>query len=190
VSITGNNRADLRFGRDTLTLAVGANAGPPAPWNGLILNTNGNLGIGMAALAPDSIWRLEVNGLTRITPIGAAGGAIQFSTPDAETGMSILGRNRGDVRFDDTTLKLVAGPGNGPPRATPAASPSTRRGGSESGPRIPGAPCMSPAAASRSPGSAALSSAPEPASSSSTSPTRAGRCSPTTTPPGRPGTSC
>lgn len=115
VSFTGTNRADLRFSRDTLTLAVGSNSGPPATWNGLTLNTNGNFGLGMAALAPDSIWRLEVNGLTRITPHGNAGGAIQFSTPDAETGMSILGRNRGDVRFDDATLKLVAGPGNGPP---------------------------------------------------------------------------
>lgn len=115
VSFTGTNRADLRFSRDTLTLAVGASSGPPAPWNGLTLNTNGNAGLGMTNLAPDSIWRLEVNGFTRITPNGAAGGAIQFSTPNAETGISILGVNRSDIRFDDSTLKLVAGPGSGPP---------------------------------------------------------------------------
>ncbi|MBL9139193.1 MAG: hypothetical protein JNK85_25215 [Verrucomicrobiales bacterium] len=115
LTIAGTNRVDLRFNRDTLTLAAGSNSGPPPPWNGLTLNTNGNVGIGLASLASNSLWKLEVNGPTRITPVGAAGGAIQFSTPNSETGMSILGRNRADLRFDDASVKLVAGPGNGPP---------------------------------------------------------------------------
>lgn len=118
MTISGTNRMDLRFGRDTVTLAAGANAGPPPPWNGITLNTNGNVGIGLAELAANSLWKLEVRGPTRIAPVGTAGGAIQFSTPSGETGMSILGRNRADLRFDDTTVKLVAGAGNGAPGNT------------------------------------------------------------------------
>lgn len=115
LSVIGSNRVDMRFSRDTFTLAAGANSGPPAPWNGVIMNTNGNVGVGMAALSPNSLWKLEVNGPARITPGGSAGGAIQFSTPNTETGLSILGRNRADLRFDDSTVKLVAGLGNGTP---------------------------------------------------------------------------
>ncbi len=122
LSIAGENRFDVRFNRDTATLAAGGNSGPPPPWNGLILNTNGNVGLGLATLASDSLWKLEVNGRTRITPVGTAGGAIQFSTPNGETGMSVLGLNRADLRFDDATLKLVAGPGQGPPGNTQGLS--------------------------------------------------------------------
>ncbi|MFN0130175.1 MAG: hypothetical protein ACKV19_26210 [Verrucomicrobiales bacterium] len=115
LSIIGSNRADLRFNGDTLALAAAGNTGPTPYENGIILNTNGNVGIGMGNPFPPSPWKLEVNGATRITPKGAAGGAIQFSTPNSETGMSILGANRADVRFDDATLKLVVGLGIGPP---------------------------------------------------------------------------
>jgi hypothetical protein len=115
LSVLGDNRFDLRFNGQTLVLAAGANAGPIPYQNGIVINTNGNVGIGMGAPFPPSQWKLEVNGPTRVTPAGGAGGAIQFSTPNAETGMSILGRNRADVRFDDSTLKLLAGPGNGTP---------------------------------------------------------------------------
>lgn len=115
LSVIGSNRFDLRFNGETATLGAAANAGPTPYENGIVLNTNGNVGIGMGAPFPASPWKLEVNGPTRITPVGAAGGAIQFSTPNSETGMSILGANRADVRFDDSTLKLVAGPGIGPP---------------------------------------------------------------------------
>jgi hypothetical protein len=115
LSILGDNRVDLRFNGQTLALVAGANAGPVQYQNGVLINTNGNVGIGMGAPFPPSPWKLEVNGPTRVTPVGAAGGAIQFSTPNGETGMSILGRNRADVRFNDGTLKLVAGLGNGTP---------------------------------------------------------------------------
>lgn len=115
LSVLGDNRFDLRFNGQTLALAAGANAGPIPYQNGIVINTNGNVGIGMGAPFAASPWKLEVNGPTRVTPVGAAGGAIQFSTPNAETGMSILGRNRADIRFDDSTLKLVAGPGTGTP---------------------------------------------------------------------------
>lgn len=122
LTISGQNRLDLRFNGDTATLAAGANTGPTAPWNGLIMNTNGNIGVGLATLDSRSPWKLEVNGPTRVTPVGAAGGALQFSTPNGETGMSVLGRNRVDLRFDDATVKLVAGPGNGPPGNTQGLS--------------------------------------------------------------------
>jgi len=115
LSILGNNRLDLRFNGHTAVLAAGPNAGPTPYPNGIVLNTNGNVGIGMGAPFPASTWKLEVNGPTRITPVGPAGGAIQLSAPNGETGISILGANRADVRFDDSTLKVVAGPGNGPP---------------------------------------------------------------------------
>jgi len=119
VSIIGTNRLDLRFNQDTATLAAGGNSGPPAGWNGITLNTNGNVGVGMGLLPP-SDWKLEINGRTRITPVGGAGGAIHFHTPNSETGMSIVGQNgleanRADLRFDNSVLKLVAGPGIGPP---------------------------------------------------------------------------
>ncbi len=115
LSILGDNRVDLRFNGETLTLGTGPNAGPTPYQNGIVINTNGNVGVGMGAPFPASPWKLEVNGPTRLTPRGAAGGAIQFSTPNSEIGMSLLGANRADVRFDDATLKLVAGPGIGPP---------------------------------------------------------------------------
>ena len=50
-----------------------------------------------------------------ILPLGGSGGSIQFGTPATETGMTIIGANRADVRFDGSTLKLVAGSGTGIP---------------------------------------------------------------------------
>jgi hypothetical protein len=118
LSVLGENRSDIRFNGSTLTLAAGPGQGPPGPTFGMTINTNGNVGIGMASPLAASPWKLEVNGSTRVTPLGGAGGAIEFSTPNGETGMSILGNNRMDLRFDDSALKLVAGPGNGPPSIT------------------------------------------------------------------------
>ena len=46
-------------------------------------------------------------------------GTFTVGSPNAESGSSIKrGNNRGDVRFDGSTLKLVAGPGSGPPPST------------------------------------------------------------------------
>lgn len=66
----------------------------------------GNVGIGTSSPAA----QLDVNGATTLRP-GGSGGTIQFGTPNAETGMTISSTNRADVRFDGTTLKLLAGPG-------------------------------------------------------------------------------
>jgi hypothetical protein len=57
---------------------------------------------------------LEVNGNVRVHPNGGiVGGFVQFGTPNGETGLSISGNNRADIRFDGSTLKLLAGVGPG-----------------------------------------------------------------------------
>jgi hypothetical protein len=78
----------------------------------LTIDTAGDVGIG--TFTPQAGIRLEVNGLTRMTP-GGSGGEVKFHTPAGETGMSIFGVNRADVRFDGSSLKLLAGPGAGAP---------------------------------------------------------------------------
>src|SRR5262249_40802062 len=77
----------------------------------VITETGGNIGIGVS---PRAGIKLEVNGAAIVTP-GGTGGLIQFGTPNFETGMTIAGSSRADVRFDGSTLKLVAGPAGGPP---------------------------------------------------------------------------
>ena len=48
--------------------------------------------------------------------MASSSGFFTVGSPNAESGASIQrGGNRGDIRFDGSTLKLVAGPGNGPP---------------------------------------------------------------------------
>ncbi|MEP7337364.1 MAG: hypothetical protein ABI977_06430 [Acidobacteriota bacterium] len=47
---------------------------------------------------------------------GAQGNQVAFGSPNGETGMTISGATgRADVRFDGTTLRLLAGPAGGPP---------------------------------------------------------------------------
>jgi hypothetical protein len=47
---------------------------------------------------------------------GAQGNSVSFGSPNGETGMTISGATgRADVRFDGTTLRLLAGPAGGPP---------------------------------------------------------------------------
>ncbi|MCG3160073.1 MAG: hypothetical protein JMDDDDMK_01106 [Acidobacteria bacterium] len=74
---------------------------------------NGNVGIGTF----NPLAKLHVEGTALVTP-GGTGGAINFGTPNAETGMSITGPARADIRFDGVTLKLVAGPPNAIPSST------------------------------------------------------------------------
>ncbi len=113
MSILGSNRADVRFDGSTLKLVAGPLGGPPPAERGMVINTLGN--IGMGTNNPES--KLDVFGTTLLRP-GGSGGVIQFGNPASETGMSIVGAaNRADVRFDGSTLKLVAGPVGGPPPA-------------------------------------------------------------------------
>jgi hypothetical protein len=78
----------------------------------LTVAADGNVGIGTSTPTPGI--RLEVSGATLLKP---GNGNIQFSAPNGELGQSLTptAGNRADVRFDGSTLKLVAGPGTGPP---------------------------------------------------------------------------
>ena len=58
------------------------------------------------------IMTIDGNGVSMVS----GSGFVTVGTPNGETGTSIKrGNNRADVRFDGSTLKLVAGPGFGPP---------------------------------------------------------------------------
>jgi len=57
---------------------------------------------------------IDTGGATIITPMGGYGSTI-FGTPNGESGFSIKGGNRADVRFNGSSLKLVAASGVGPP---------------------------------------------------------------------------
>ena len=124
VKSLNNLRDDLTFAAganvtitpngNTLTLAA-AGVGGSGIWSVLNNNAYYNAGsVGMGTTAPTPGIRLEVNGAALLTP-GGSGGKIQFGTPNAESGMTIIGTARADLRFDGSTLKLLAGPLGGPP---------------------------------------------------------------------------
>ncbi len=98
------------------TLTIGsAGGGGSGPWslNGADTYYNaGNVGIGTSTPTPGI--RLEVSGATLLKP---GNGNIQFGSPNAELGLSIIptAGNRADLRFDGSVLKLVAGAGAVPP---------------------------------------------------------------------------
>jgi hypothetical protein len=52
-----------------------------------------------------------------ILPLGGTGGSLSFGTPNFETGITFGGPNRADIRFDGSTLKLLAS-GGGIPAAS------------------------------------------------------------------------
>ncbi|MBI5473662.1 MAG: hypothetical protein HY961_15090 [Ignavibacteriae bacterium] len=116
VTLAGGSNVTITPSGNTLTIA--ASGGGTNSWaaNGNdITNTNsGGVGIGAAPLAG---YKLDVNGAARMTP-GGSGGAINFSTPNAETGMTIVGTNRADIRFDGNLLKLLTATGTGVPAST------------------------------------------------------------------------
>jgi len=91
-------------GKNSLQQAAGFNI----DGNGVIGNS---LGIG---ITPRAGIQLDVIGSALISPVGA--GVMQFGNPNSETGMTtIVGSGRADLRFDGTTLKLVAGTVGAPP---------------------------------------------------------------------------
>jgi hypothetical protein len=57
---------------------------------------------------------IDTGGATIMTPIGGYGSFV-VGTPNGESGFSIKNGNRADVRFNGSTIKMVAGAGVGPP---------------------------------------------------------------------------
>ena len=71
--------------------------------------------VGIGTQTPGIGLKLDVNGLARFSP-GGTGGAIQFGSPNGETGMTISNPfTRADIRYDTGLLKLLNGPAGGPP---------------------------------------------------------------------------
>jgi hypothetical protein len=110
--IRGGGRADLRFEGSAFKFVAGPAGGPPANENGIAVTTAGQVGIG--TLTPTAGYKLQVNG-NSLFDIGN-GGNIAFGAPNSETGLSIIRcGGRGDLRFEGSALKLLAGPAGGPP---------------------------------------------------------------------------
>jgi hypothetical protein len=78
--------------------------------NGIV---GGNVGIGTTN--PQA--KLDVSGSAQITT-GGSGGQIIFAAPNGESGILIRGTSRADIRFDGSTLKLLAGTSTGAPIST------------------------------------------------------------------------
>jgi hypothetical protein len=106
-----SSRADLRFDGSAVKLVAGTGTGPPSAANGILITTGGSVGIGRAPL---NGFKMDVSGATRMTP-GGNGGEILFHTPNGESGMTIIGTNRADLRFDGNSIKLFATTGTLPP---------------------------------------------------------------------------
>ena len=114
VTLKAGNNVTLTPNGNLLTIDA-AGVGGSGIWS--VLNNNayytaGNVAVGTNSPSPGV--RLEVNGTTRVTP-GGSGGIISIGTPNGETGIGIIGANRADLRFDGSTVKLVAGIGAGVP---------------------------------------------------------------------------
>jgi hypothetical protein len=88
--------------------------GSPALYD-FVVDDSGNVGIGTTSPTPGI--RLDVNGAALVRG-GGSGGNVQFGSPSGESGMTIIGTGRADLRFDGSTLKLLAGPAGVPPAST------------------------------------------------------------------------
>jgi hypothetical protein len=85
--------------------------GSPALYD-VSLSDDGNVGIGTY---PTAGIRLEVSGATYLKP---GNGNISLASPNGELGISLLptaSNSRADLRFDGSTVKLLASSGVGPP---------------------------------------------------------------------------
>lgn len=104
----GHTNGGLAFFR---TASDPGTSGSPALYD-MFINDAACVCIG--TLSPNPGYLLAVNGGVQFTP-GGPGGTMQFGTPNSETGFTIVGSARADLRFNGSTLKLYSGPGPGPP---------------------------------------------------------------------------
>lgn len=77
----------------------------------------GNTGVGIFTANPIPNY-FDVNGDVRLNGGGGQDDGVKFASPNGEKGLSIFKLNTGnraDLRYDGTTLKLVAGTGTGVP---------------------------------------------------------------------------
>jgi len=80
----------------------------------------GSLGIGTT---PAAGLNLDVAGSARVTPNS---GSVSIGSPNAEVGViELFGSGRADLRFDGTSVRLLAGPAGGPPLASSGLTIST-----------------------------------------------------------------
>lgn len=87
-----------------------------AQWSGTNpITTMSRVGIGTTT--PAAGFQLHVDGDVRFSESAFYPNFIQFATPNAENGMSFIQGSgaRADLRFDGTTIKLVANNAGGPP---------------------------------------------------------------------------
>jgi hypothetical protein len=75
------------------------------------ITDSGNLLVGGGS---DNGNKLQVNGPAFFASTGS-GGNVAVGSPNAESGLTITGSARADIRFDGSTLKLLAGPAGSPP---------------------------------------------------------------------------
>ncbi len=81
------------------------------------------LGVGFGTFTDPGI-ALDVIGNSRFR--SSSGGSVEVGAPNGETGVSISrGQGRGDIRFDGSQIRLVAGLATGPPSDTNGLSIST-----------------------------------------------------------------
>ena len=101
-----SGRADMRFGGSTLKLVAGPAGGPPAATNGIIIDTAGNVGIGIDPI-PD--YKLFVNTSTHVAAVYG-----QSSYSIGVKGISYAGTGvSGSVLFDGDGVYGNAGLGSG-----------------------------------------------------------------------------
>jgi hypothetical protein len=121
----GNSGQYLQLdGGDPLSIRLTAQSIVSAEKNLIIRNLSGETTPGVnntiqfavgTTNAPSTKMTITKDGNVIMATGGNGGGFVSFGSPNFETGMTISGNNRADIRFDGSTLKLLASAGSGIP---------------------------------------------------------------------------